>query len=395
MTDRLYYTDAYRREFDATVVEQLTLDGKTGVCLDHSAFYPTSGGQPFDLGALNGTAVTEVIELEDGRLLHVTAGDFAPGTMVTGRIDWQRRFDHMQQHTGQHILSAAFERVLSARTESFHLGAEGATIDLSRELKPEEITRAEEDANRVVWEDREVAVRFVDAAEAARLPLRKEPARDGILRLVDVTDYDLSACGGTHVSRTGAVGIIAVSGWEKFRAGTRISFVCGERALRRHRLLRDVVSSSGRVLSVHERDLPAAIERLQSEVKDANRRLKDAHGQLAGHQAAALAADAGDGRVIAVLDGWDPNGLKTIASAMVREPGRAVALLGTPAPSALVVARSSDVGVDAAAILKEVVARFGGKGGGRPELAQGGGLQGDPQEIQSVLRELLGRPAAL
>ncbi len=390
MTDRLYYTDSYCCEFDAVVTAQLTQDGKSGVCLDRSAFYPASGGQPFDLGTLDGAAVREVIDLDDGRMLHVIDGTLAAGAKVRGTIDWPRRFDHMQQHTGQHILSAAFERLLSARTESFHLGTDGATIDLSRDLKPEDIARVEDDANRVLWEDRAVSVRFVDSAEAARLPLRKEPAREGLLRLVEVADYDLSACGGTHVARAGEIGVIAISGWERFKGGTRVGFVCGGRALRRHRSLRDLVAASGRLLSVHERELPSAIERLQADGRDAARRLKDAHAQLAVHRATALAADAADGVVVAAVDGWDPNGLKAIASAIVSGPGRVAALLGTPSPASLVVARSSDVpSVDAGAVLKQMAAQFGGKGGGRPDLAQGGGLQGEPAEMLALLRELL------
>jgi alanyl-tRNA synthetase len=395
MTDRLYYADAYCCEFDAVVTEQLNHEGKAGVCLDHTAFYPTSGGQPCDLGTLGGAAVRDVIDLDDGRVLHVIDGTIPAGTSVRATIDWPRRFDHMQQHTGQHILSAAFERLLSARTESFHLGADGATIDLSRDLKADDIARAEEDANRVLWEDRAVTVRFVDSADAAQLPLRKEPAREGLLRLVEVSGYDLSACGGTHVARAGEIGVIAISGWERFKGGTRVGFVCGGRALRRHRTLRDLVAASGRLLSVHEKELPAAIERLQADVKDASRRLKDAHAQLAGQRAAALAAEAPDGVVVASLDGWDPNGLKAIASAIVAQPGRVAALLGTPAPASVVIARSADRAVDAGAVLKRVAATFGGKGGGRPELAQGGGLQGDPEAILALLRELLVRPAAL
>ena len=395
MTDRIYYTDSYAREFEAAVAETLTYDGKSGVCLDRTAFYPTSGGQPFDVGTLNDVRVTEVIDLEDGRLLHVLDGTLQAGARVIGRIDWGRRFDHMQQHTGQHVLSAAFEHLLAARTESFHLGTDGATIDLSRDLKADDIARVEDEANRLLWEDREVAVRFVDAAEAARLPLRKEPAREGLLRLVEVSGYDLSACGGTHVARTGEIGVIAITGWERFKGGTRVGFVCGGRALRRHRTLRDLVAASGRLLSVHERELPATLERLQAEMKESARRLKDAHTQLAGHRAEALAAGATDGVVIAILEGWDQAGLKAIASAIVSTPGRTAALIGTPMPAALVVARSADVQVDAAAVLKQAVARFGGKGGGRPEFAQGGGLQGDPAAVTAFLAGLLRAPAAL
>ncbi len=389
MTERLYYRDPYLAEFEATVTSVKASDGRTVVELDRTAFYPTSGGQPFDTGTLNGAAVVEVLDAADGGILHVVDGDIAAGAPAAGRIDWSRRFDHMQQHTGQHVLSAAFERLLQARTESFHLGVDGATIDLGREVSPQEITRAEDDANRVVWEDRPVAIRFVTAAEAAALPLRKDPTREGTLRLIDIDDYDLSACGGTHVSRTGAIGTIAVTGWERFKGGTRVGFVCGGRALRTHRRHREVMGASLRLLSVSSEELPAAIERLQADAKETKRTMRDLEGRLAQHEAAGLAAAAVEGRVVAALEGWDQNGLKTIAVAIAGRPGCVAALVGVPAPSAIVIARHASLPTDCAAVLKQVVARFGGKGGGRPDLAQGGGLQGDPEAIAAYLRELL------
>ncbi|HZA34557.1 MAG TPA: alanyl-tRNA editing protein, partial [Vicinamibacterales bacterium] len=177
MTLRLYYADAYLATFSGTVAEVFDRDGRTAVVLDRTAFYPTSGGQPFDTGMLGGVRVDDVIDLEDGRVAHVVAAPLAQGAEVSGEVDWPRRFDHMQQHTGQHVLSAAFDRVHSARTESFHLGSETCTIDLAVTLAAEAVAAAEQEANRIVWEDRPVRVRFVSDAEAASLPLRKEPAR--------------------------------------------------------------------------------------------------------------------------------------------------------------------------------------------------------------------------
>ena len=389
MTERLYYTDPSIREFEATVMHVEVADGRQIVRLDRTAFYPTSGGQPFDVGTLGGASVIEVLDGLHGYVDHIVEGAPALGATVEGRVDWTRRFDHMQQHTGQHVLSAAFDSLLEAPTESFHLGADYATIDLARALTPQEIARAEDDANRIVWEDRPVHIRFVDAAEAASLPLRKAPAREGTLRLIDVDGYDLSACGGTHVPRTGAIGIIAVTGWERFKGGLRVGFVCGNRALRAHRRLRDLVSDSARLLSTMEDEIPAGIERLHGEAKESKRQIKDLQSKLAGHEADRLAASAQDGVVIATMDGWDPNGLKGIASAITARPGLVVALLGAPAPMAVVIARSADRSTDSGSVLKALAAKFGGKGGGRPELAQGGGLQGDSAEIAGYLRTLL------
>ncbi len=389
MTDRIYYTDPSLIEFEATVTSVDNVDGRQAVRLDRTAFYPTSGGQPHDLGTLGNARVIDVLDVEDGDVLHFVEGVVTTGDKVPGRVDWTRRFDHMQQHTGQHVLSAAFDTLLKARTESFHLGADHATIDLARELTPAEIARAEEDANRVVWDDRPVHIRFVDAAEAAALPLRKAPAREGTLRLIDVDGYDLSACGGTHVARTGAIGIIAVTGWERFKGGMRVGFVCGGRALSTHRRLRDVVTESARLLSTMQDELPSGIERLQADARDARRQIKDLHSRLAGHEADRLAASAQDGVVVAALDGWDQAALKNIASAIAARPGYVAGLLGGPSPFAVVVARSADRGTDAGAVLKQLAARFGGKGGGRPELAQGGGLSGDAADIADYLRSLL------
>lgn len=389
MTERLYYTDPSLAQFTATVTAVAAANGRQAVRLDRTAFYPTSGGQPFDTGTLGAARVVEVLDDDNGEVQHTVEGELTVGAAVEGRVDWTRRFDHMQQHTGQHVLSAAFEAVLKARTESFHLGADYATIDLGRELTGQEIAAAEEDANRIVWEDRPVHIRFVDAAEAVSLPLRKAPARAGTLRLIDVDGYDLSACGGTHVARTGAIGVIAITGWERFKGGIRVGFVCGQRALHAHRRLRDVLAESARLLSAADDEVPSGIERLQADGRDAKRQIRDLQLKLAGHEADRLAAAASDGVVVATLDGWDQAGLKTIASAIVARPGQVTALLGGPPPFSVVVACSADRSTDSGAILKQLVAKFGGKGGGRPELAQGGGLQGTPEAIGDYLRSLL------
>jgi alanyl-tRNA synthetase len=378
MTDRLYYTDAYRTEFDADVTACAPVGDRFAVTLSATAFYPTSGGQPHDLGRLGGRAVMDVIDDEDGRLVHLVDGPLDIGARVHGALDWARRVDHMQQHTGQHVLS-------EARTESVHLGAASATIDLGRQVSPQEIAAAEDDANRVVWQDREVRVRFVSAGEAATLPLRKESGRTGTLRLVDVTDYDLSACGGTHVARSGGIGVISVTGWEKFKGGTRVEFRCGVRALTQLREWRDALTATNRALSVSAVELAPAIERLQGENKTLARTVRTLQEQLAGHVAADLvttAARVGDRVVVAqALDGWDAPGLKAIAASIAATPGACAAVFSATSPALVVIARAADVPVDAGAVLKALVAQFGGKGGGKADLAQGGGLTGDINAI--------------
>jgi alanyl-tRNA synthetase len=390
LTERLYYTDAYRTDFDAVVLAVEPSGAGRAAVLDRTAFYPTSGGQPFDTGRLGDARVTDVLDAEDGRILHVIDGPLEPGP-VQGRIDWERRFDHMQQHTGQHVLSAAFDRLLQARTVSFHLGPGSATIDLSREVAPAEIARVEQDANRVVWEDRPVTIRFADEEEAARMQFRKEPARRDLLRVVEVEGYDTSACGGTHVTRTGAIGVIAVAGWERFKGGSRIEFVCGGRARAAYGRLRDTVAASVRLISVLPAELPAGIERLQTEAKDLRRQIKGLQAQLAGVEAERLVNEAGGAVVVAALDGWDPAGLKSVAASIVERPGCLAVLFGGPSPASVVVARGEGADVDCSAVLKGLTSRFGGKGGGRPDLAQGGGLEAATADLVAHARELVGR----
>ncbi len=396
MTERLYYTDPYLTEFEATIVGVGAAPderpGTTAVFLDRTAFYPTSGGQPFDTGRLGDARVVDVIDQDDGRVLHVVEGVVAEGP-VRGHVDWERRFEHMQQHTGQHVLSAAFDGVLKVKTLSFHLGSSTSTIDLSREVSAGEIARVESEANRIVWEDRPVSIRFAGAAEAAALPLRKASVRQGELRIIEVEGFDVSACGGTHVARTGAIGIIAVVASERFRGGSRIEFACGTRALRSYRELRDSLASATRLLSVLPAEVPAGIARVQGEAKELRRSVKDLQTKLASFEADSLAQRAevlaGARIVLAALDGLDANGLKTIASHIAARAGHVAILVSAAAPAQVIVARASDVTLDGAALLRQLVEKFGGKGGGRPELAQGGGLQGAGADVISLARSLI------
>src|SRR5262249_11436020 len=237
--------------------------------------------------------IVDVLDDESGDVVHVVEGSLPQvGEAVHGVVDWPRRFDHMQQHTGQHVLSAAFVRLFGVKTVSFHLGADVSTIDLAREMTQKEIAAAEDEANRVVWEDHPVTIRYASAEEAATMALRKEPKRSGTLRLIDVDGFDLSACGGTHVSRTGAIGAIAIASWERFKGGQRLEFVCGGRVVARFRRLRDVTTATIRALSVLPADIPTAIDRLHAELKEGKRLLADAHAALSHFEALELAQAA-------------------------------------------------------------------------------------------------------
>ena len=419
MTDRLYYTDPYLQAFDATIARVDRRDDRLVVTLDRTAFYPTSGGQPFDTGRLGPLRVVDVVDEDDGSISHVVElktqnSELRTGDAVHGEIDWARRFDHMQQHTGQHVLSAAFDKLFGVRTVSFHLGAAVSTIDLAREMSPAEIAAAEAEANRIVWEDRPVAIRFATAEEAARLPLRKEPARGGTLRLIDVDGFDLSACGGTHVARTGGIGVIAVASWERFKGGQRLEFLCGGRALTGYRTLRDAMTASVRLLSVLPGELPAAIERLQADAREQKRSMVALQGDLARYHAEELAAgaeevrlkppfDVAQGgpealegpdatvtcRLVARAIDADANGLKVLAAAIAAKPGYLVVLVSSSTPALAVVARSANVGISAQQLLTALIAQFGGRGGGKPELAQGGGLTASPDGILNAARAVI------
>jgi alanyl-tRNA synthetase len=403
MTERLYYTDSYLTDFEATVVESGEIDGRPYVVLDRSAFYPTSGGQPHDTGMLDGRAVVDVMDREeDGAVLHVLdrpsdveaglqprdVASVAAGLQprVHGHVDWSRRLDHMQHHTGQHVLSAAFMRTANLPTVSFHLGAELCTIDLAGSAGFDQVRSAEDAANVVVWENRPVAVRFVSEAEAAQLPLRKAPGRGGTLRIVEVADFDLSACGGTHVPRTGVIGAIAVQSWEKYKGGTRVSFVCGGRVIGRFRGYRDTMADVVRQLSIQPEELPAAVFRLQGETRELRQQVRALGEALAGHEADALVRGAepvGQALVVCrVIEGRDAAGLKSLAQAVASKSRHIAVLVSGAEPVQVVIARADDAPGDAAALLKALVAKFGGRGGGKPEAAQGGGLQGTPAEVR-------------
>jgi alanyl-tRNA synthetase len=392
-SERLYYEDAYLMEFDAVVRDVVKQGDLWKVTLDRTAFYPTSGGQPFDVGTLDGAKVSDVVDQEDGNIGHLVDRELEKNTRVRGHVDWNRRFDHMQQHTGQHLLSAGFEREVGAKTVSFHLGTATSTIDLDREVAADRLAAVEETVNKVLWEDREVCIRFVSASEAAKLPLRKDPGRAGDLRIIEIKDFDLSACGGTHVRRTGAVGMIAVRGYERFKGGLRVEFVCGHRALRAFRALNAAVGGSVRLLSVLPEDLAAAIERLQIAGRNQQKTQEALYERLASYEAIALRSQAekiGPAALVAtVVTGWDANGLKNLASALVDHPASVAVLLGSESPFAIAVARSRDLSFDSGDVVRKLLERFGGKGGGKGAMAQGGGLTGDTQEILRAAREQL------
>jgi alanyl-tRNA synthetase len=391
-TERLYYTDCYLREFDARVVAVEPAGNGVRVFLDRTAFYPNSGGQPSDHGMLAGQPVRDVID-EGEAVVHLL--DAKPeNEQVKGEIDWTRRFDHMQQHTGQHVLSAAFERTGQYKTVSFHLGAEVSSIDLdSDRLGERQIEEAEELANRAVFEDRPVRILFRSADETSELMLRKPTERTGDIRLIDIEDFDLSACGGTHVSRAGAIGIIALRRFERMKGLTRVEFLCGGRALRAARNDFRTLTESARLFSGAASELPALISKQAEELRAVIRtRLKQAE-KLAEYQSAELLRDASERSGRKLVRYVVPTGgmidAKMLAHAICAHPN-AIALIGEPGnPARLYFGQSQGGPLNMGEILKQAVAKVGGKGGGARDFAQGGGLSDDKLEEALLFAESL------
>ncbi|HKY27572.1 MAG TPA: DHHA1 domain-containing protein [Pyrinomonadaceae bacterium] len=411
-TERLYYADSHLVAFEARVIDvSERVSGWTAITLDRTAFYPTGGGQPSDTGTLNGTRVVECIDNEEQGVLHVVQGRApAVGSTVKGRIDWPRRLDHMQQHTGQHILSAALVNLFKAPTRSFRVLEHVCEIDVEiANPSSEIIERAVELANNVIWEDRAITIRHVTPEEAAELPLRKEPVREGELRVIEIEGFDLTPCGGTHAYRTGEVGMIGVRSWERAKGLTRIEFVAGVRALNDYRRANKTARDVAALYSGARDDAAKLTARVLDENKDLHRRIRAleqlaarveaeellmsigapdglsepgaiAMGSVSEPGAIATGSNAGVSmpgslRIVAkVFDNRDAESLKHLAQALMSHP-RTVALLGSRdgETARLVFARSPDAPGDMNMLMRAACESLEGRGGGKPDLAQGGG----------------------
>ena len=393
---RLYYEDSYLTKFQAVVMEQSARAGHWHVRLDRTAFYPTSGGQPHDTGTLGGARVLDVY-VQDGDVWHVLASELKAGANVTGKIDWLRRFDHMQQHCGQHVLSACFEQLLDADTVGFHLGEETSTVDVAIATLDESAAEViERRANEVIWENRVVRARFVDPDELATIPLRHPPKVERDIRIVTLDEFDDNACGGTHPARTGELGQLKIQRWERLRGGVRIQFVCGLRALTAHSRLTGVTTRLAERLLTSGADLEEAVDRLRANATVAHRlegELRQRIAELLGAHYAGTAelGERGVRYVCAQTDIVDPGDLKSIANAVAArlgEPPYAIALVGTVNGRVHVYATcAGDTSVDAATVVKDALAVEGGKGGGTVTAAQGSA----PATDDAVEQRLLGR----
>jgi alanyl-tRNA synthetase len=399
-TERLYYTDSHLIEFEARVVDKSErVSGWTAVTLDRTAFYPTGGGQPSDTGTLNGARVLECIDAEDDGVLHVIQGR-APdvGATVSGRIDWARRLDHIQQHTGQHILSQAFVTLFNAPTRGFRVLEVSSEIDVELMNPTDEvIERAVELANNVIWEDRQITIKTVTAEEARQLNLRKESTREGELRLIEVDDFDLTPCGGTHAYRTGEIGLIAVRTWERAKGLTRIEFVAGTRALADYRRANKTARAVAALYSSARDDAAKLTVRLIDENKELHRRVRVLEEIAARVEASELRAGAavkpsGTRVVSKIFENRDAESLKHLAHALIANP-QTIVLIGSRDQDAvrLVFARSVDTEGDMNMLMREACLTIEGRGGGKPDLAQGGGK--NIEKLEEAINQAAGTVA--
>ncbi|MFZ0662008.1 MAG: alanine--tRNA ligase-related protein [Acidobacteriaceae bacterium] len=395
MSERLYYADSFLRSFSAKVADIRESSRAEGVSiwqitLDRSAFYPSSGGQPYDTGVLtahsHGGAVLEVPvesveEDEQGTVWHFTRKPLAAGTQVQGTIDWPRRLDHIQQHSGQHLLSAVFAHELNAPTVSFHLGDTVSHVDLATgSVAHHSLERIENIANELIAEDRAVTVRTVDRPEAEALlaagQLRKLPEREGSIRLIEIAGYDLNACGGTHVHSAGQIGGLLLRGVEKTSRGFRVSFVCGLRAAAAAHHDFALLSRASGFLSIGSDEIPVAIERMKSDAKLAEKERQRLRDELADYHASRLAVEdqPQDGlRIVrrAFAD-RDAEYIRMLASKLAASAPRTVALVASTEnwPARMVLARSRDLEFHCGDLLRETLAARGLRGGGSADLAQ-------------------------
>jgi alanyl-tRNA synthetase len=392
VTQRLYYTDSYLRDFEASVVD-LAESGRR-VYLDRTAFYPTSGGQPCDTGRLNGIQVTNVLD-EGERIAHLVAQPIT-STKAVGQLDWSRRFDHMQQHSGQHLLSAVLSDLYGYATLGVHFGPESSTVDLDGpSLNPDQIGKAEDRCNEIVVENRPLEVSFEEAERANAL--RRASERTGSLRVVTIRNLDRSACGGTHVRATGEIGPILLGKVERVRKGTRVEFLCGARSIRRARVDHTMLSKLAGDFSASAEELPRLINTLRGEVKEATAARRDLETKLDAYRArelylAAVPDATGIRRVVAREERGSLEGLRGVAQAFASMP-MAIFVGAVASPPALVLATSPDSGVDAAGVLKGLVTSVGGRGGGSATLAQGTVPARDA--LEQVVATIGGRPESL
>ncbi len=392
MTERLYYTNAYQTTFDAQLVSLTTTNGQPTVVLDRTFFYPTSGGQPFDTGVLGGQRVVDVIAADTGAVLHLLDGALPAATVgqiLHGEIDWPRRYDHMQQHSGQHLLSQIFYQHFGYETVSVHFGDVDSTLDLDvATLEPAKLEEAELIANELVYTALPITAYFVTDSELAKVPLRRPPKVTGQIRIVEIEKFDYSACGGTHVHTTAEIGPIKLTKVERRRSQVRLTFLCGKRAYQDYATKHRLLTETANLFSTDVAEVPRLVERNLAQLKELQQAVKTFSEEQLAREAGVLASGAqplGNYRlVMQSFTDKDAGAVKTLAQNLQTQAG-IIALLATVQGGkvSLIFTRAADVDVHVGNLLRDSLRHFGGSGGGRPDFAQGGGV--DPAQAEALL----------
>ena len=368
-TERLYYSDPYLLEFDAEIVDRVAAGEQHGVVLDRTAFYPTSGGQPHDTGTLAGKRVLDCYEDESSRVIHVLDEELEAGP-VRGIVDRDRRVDHIQQHSGQHVLSQAFVSLFGWQTVGFHLGTTASTIDLDvRSAERGQLDQAEDLANRTIQQNRPVSVEYVDSGEGGDAALRKPTRRQGEIRVIDIDGFDRSACGGTHVRGTGEIGPILITRQERVRKQVRVEFLCGFRTLRYARDANRALDEIAQMTSAPPLESAPAVGAMREELQRRKKRIEELESLLLAHEAESFPVDGGF--AVRVFEDRTQEQIRGLAHSICADRSAVVLFATAGDPVKLVFARSEDQSVDVGALLKSTVKEFDGRGGGRPTMAQG------------------------
>ncbi len=382
-TKRLYLESPYQVEFEAQVVEKVICEQKPALILDQTCFYPESGGQPCDKGMINGIEVIKVLE-DEARIIHLLAEDIS-SDKVTGKIEWQTRFDHMQQHSGQHIISQSFHELLGAETLSFHLGEAISTVEMDLgKISEEDVENVERRANEIVFQDREIKCYFIPEEKIESVPLRRPPKKKGLIRVVEVSDFDFSACGGTHVRRAGEIGLIKILKWERIRNNIRFEFICGKRTLEdylwKNRILRELSNR----FTVKEEEILFSVEKLSSDLKSQKRKGKKMQEKIAQYEAKEIIQETKERIIKELFVDKTPEEVRFLVLNIIRK-GDFVVLFGLKGEERghLILACSENINIDMREIVPLVSPLIKGKGGGSPSLVEIAG-----EEIENLEQAL-------
>ncbi|MDH4219419.1 MAG: DHHA1 domain-containing protein [Candidatus Aminicenantes bacterium] len=399
-SNRLYFENPYQVEFEAHVIKKTSHDGKPAVVLDQTFFYPEGGGQPADKGTINGIQVIHVLE-EDEQIMHVLKEDIT-SDFVKGEIDWGRRFDHMQQHAGQHILSQCFVRIFEAKTLSFHLGEKLSTLEIDmRKITEEEVEKVEKLANDIVFQDREIKSQFLGEEGIQSVPLRKPSQKKGLIRVVEVSGFDCTACGGTHPRRTGEIGMVKILRWERIRNNIRLEFISGGRALqdytRKHRDLRQLSNQ----LTVDESEVTASFEKLMYELKAQKSKARKMQENLIQYEAEEVIQGAEEKIVKKIFTERTPEEIRLLVLSIIKK-GEFVVLFGLKgeARAHVFLACSESFDLDMRELVPVVASLIDGRGGGRPGLIEIAGekisnLDKALEKANEIVNQKLGGPQLL